>query len=153
MATQNITLDINQQKSSVSANVQQNDVDTRTLVINLTEDGIPYTPGSGTTALLEYEKPDNTKLLEKYSISGSTITINMTDQMMCVPGICYGRIELIKNGTSLHTVVFKVRVYEGLIQGSEITSSTEYNALVDVITEAKQVIKRCEELIQQMSGK
>lgn len=88
--TSKINIDLRHPNAGVRVDAVQGDVNTRAVEISLFDGGAAWKVPSGVTAALAYKKPDSQQgcLDESASVtvSGSTITIVMTKQMLAAPG-------------------------------------------------------------------
>ena len=113
-------------------------------------------------ASIRYRKPDNYGVFNTCEITqDGKILVELTEQMLAVAGFCYvdlvvhkninlsvdivenaddGTVEIIDTGNSgiISTMTFVVDVYEAAFDNVEIESSYEYNALNDLLTEARR---------------
>ena len=118
--------------------VVQGDNITRKIVAALYDaNGDTYTPGTGVTAEYWSQKPDRTGTSHSASLSGSTVTITLTEQDTAAVGDVYATVKLIKNEEVLSAIPFRFKV-EAFPLGANIESTSDYQTLVDATEAAEQ---------------
>lgn len=116
----------------VVVHVNQYDVGEGRLVIDLEGvDHQAYTPASGATALIEGTKPDNKGYSYPATISGSTVTADLKQQMTVVAG--KSRVNLIINegNNRTGTFVFLLDVQSTGLADDTDTSTSELAPYID----------------------
>ena len=90
LVTSKINIDLRHPNAGVRVDAVQGDVNTRAVEISLFDGGAVWTVPDGVTAALAYKKPDSKQgcldTSASVTVSGSTITIVMTKQMLAAPG-------------------------------------------------------------------
>ncbi len=123
-----IKLDLCQHNYAALVQAIQNDSETRLVKALLLSDGKPWKIPPGATAAVVYRKPDQTKgLYDKLAdgtpaleISGPTVTLALTQQMLTVPGkIQAGIVFFDENLNQLTTFPFTVAVEEDPFSGAQ----------------------------------
>lgn len=84
--TQEFDLNIIPDSEPVVVHVDQYDKGSGRLIIHLFKGDVAYTPASGATAIIQGTKPDKKGYSYDASISGSTITADLKEQMTAYPG-------------------------------------------------------------------
>ena len=124
----NIKLDLCRHNYAALVQAIQNDSETRLVRALLLSDGKPWEIPPGATAAVVYRKPDKTKgLYDKLAdgtpaleISGPTVTLVLTRQMLTVPGkIQAGIVFFDENLNQLTTFPFTVAVEEDPFSGAQ----------------------------------
>lgn len=131
MITQEFDLNLIPNSAPIVVHVNQYDVGTGRLIAHLYDGEVAYTPASGATALIEGTKPDKKGYSYYATISGSTVTANLTQQMSVVAG--RSRVNLIiKEGNNrTGTFVFILDVQATGLSDDTDTSSSELAPYID----------------------
>ena len=123
-----IKLDLCRHNYAALVQAIQNDSETRLVKALLLSDGKPWKIPTGATAAVAYRKPDQTKgLYDKLAdgtpaleISGPTVTLALTQQMLTVPGkIQAGIVFFDENLNQLTTFPFTVAVEADPFSGAQ----------------------------------
>lgn len=126
-----IKLDLCRHNYAALVQAIQNDSETRLVKALLLSDGKPWKIPPGATAAVAYRKPDQTKgLYDKLAdgtpaleISGPTVTLALTQQMLTVPGkIQAGIVFFDENLNQLTTFPFTVAVEEDPFSGAQVSA-------------------------------
>ena len=138
--TKEISVDLSGEALFGYITATQGDANSRKVKITLLNNSQPYTVPLGASAVLRCKKPDGTTVFNNATINtDGTITADLTEQMLAAVGNC--RCEVTLYGTdnsSLTTVPFIVKVTPASVS-PDITSSDEFNALTEALTEVKNV--------------
>ncbi len=126
-----IKLDLCRHNYAALVQAIQNDSETRLVKALLLSDGKPWKIPPGATAAVAYRKPDQTKgLYDKLAdgtpaleISGPTVTLALTQQMLTVPGkIQAGIVFFDENLNQLTTFPFTVAVEADPFSGAQASA-------------------------------
>ena len=159
--TKQINIDVAKHKY-ISLDAKQYDRNLRYILVTCYRNGELLPINKNTCfASIRYRKPDNYGVFNTCQITeDGRILVELTEQMLAVAGICYadvvihenmglsvnivenadGSVEIIDTGNSgiISTMTFVVNVYEAAFDNEEVESSYEYNALNDLLNEAKR---------------
>lgn len=116
----------------------QGDTETRKIQATLlTDEGTEFAPGSGVTAEYWSQKPDGTGTQHStgVTLSGSTVTVILTDQDLAAAGMVYAAIVLKKNSEVLAAMPFWFKVHP-IPVGQDLRSSNEYQMLMEAVDAA-----------------
>ena len=142
------TYDLNLQPGGlpITIPVSQYDVNSRTLTFNLiTTEGSLSLP-SGTQAEIRGTKPDGNGFSYLASISGTTVTVTITEQMTAVGGKTRCELVLFKGTPSsssyqqLASANFILAVERAALDKDTLTSSSEIRQLVNVMDNSAAII-------------
>lgn len=145
--TTNATLNLQQPDYSVIYEPQGNQL-SRFVLVKLMDGSVPWTIPENTLVLIRYKKPDGTFGAydtnesggSAYSVSGSTVTIELVSQMLTVAGNVAAQIDFYNAaGQHLSTFSFRVAVEASPITDGEIESSDYFNVLTATLAEAQQI--------------
>lgn len=94
--------------------------------VHITKDGQEYTIPSGYSATIRWGKPDKHGCTATGTVSGSTVTFQVTEQMACVAGRSEVTVEIVESDSSqAGTAKFEVIVDSNPIGDNTIVSDSE----------------------------
>lgn len=143
-STTNITLDLQQPNVAMTADAKQNDLMSRVIVAQLKDGSAEWTVPGGASAFIRYKKPDGTggfydtmedNTTPAYSVSGSTITFILCEQMTTVPGSVYVEINFYTGTEKLTSFCFLLRVQASVLDDATIVSSDYYNVMTATLAQ------------------
>lgn len=103
--------------------VNQYDTGIGRLVAKLYKNGTQYLVSSG-TAIVQGTKPDKKGFQYSASISGNTVTIDLTEQMSAVPGDVMCQVVVTESTGKTGTFIFILRVQPSALQDNVDISET-----------------------------
>lgn len=137
----------------VSTRVAQYDKDSRDIIIQLTNDGVPYTIDLSKVEIrIKYLKGDGKIVFNDISsdnlLSDGTIKLTLTDQMCVAYGNAEAEIMLREKSTgkTLHTKHFIVNVEKAVFSDDDISSTNEFIALDNLLIRVEIAEKELERL-------
>lgn len=109
------------------------------LVIHLIDDGVPYVPAAGATAIIQGTKPDGHGFTYEATIDGSTVTADLTEQMTA----CYGRtrvqVVVTEGEDRTGTYVFYLQVQKSALPDDTEMSASDYALIQQLLQEAEEL--------------
>ena len=132
MITQEINLNMIPDSEPIIVRVNQYDTGTGRIIAHLYNGNISYTPASGATAIIQGTKPDKHGFSYNASISGNTVTANITEQMTAVAGDTRTQIVVTETSGKTGTFVFILKVQESALEDDTDISDTELPAIIDL---------------------
>lgn len=137
---QTLTLDLHTGQPCPEIRAKQGDMATRFVRISMTCDGEPYQLPQGVTARFRCRKPDGRSCLNPAVINeDGTVTVELTEQTLAVPGIAWADVSLVgQGGKVLSTVSFPIRV-ELAPLGEHLPSESELLVLTELIHRAENL--------------
>ena len=132
MITQNIDLNMIPDSEPIIVRVNQYDTGTGRIVAHLYNGDISYTPSSGATAIIQGTKPDKHGFSYDTSLSGNTVTADLTQQMTAVHGDVRTQIVVTESSGKTGTFAFVLKVQESALRDDTDISDTEIPALMDL---------------------
>ena len=136
---QKITLDLTISRVQ-NVHCSQDDVDSRNILITLSDNGKPYSIPSEVSIFLKISKPDNTYVYideddvdHLFRNDDGTISIILSEQATCVPGICEAELQFITPKETISTRKFNIIVKKSVINDEEIESVIESNIIQKMI--------------------
>ena len=139
MITQTFDLNMIPDSSPVVVHVNQYDVGSGRLIATLYKGETAYTPASGATAMIQGTKPDGHGFQYNATLSGSTVTANLTDQMTAAAGPVRCQIVVTEGTNITGTFVFILDVQKSGLPADTDMSASEYQtieALIRAVIEA-----------------
>lgn len=135
MITQKYNLNLVPGGVPVVANVSQYDSGTRTLIFTIYYGNVLFTIPSNVTANLVGTKPDNHGFSYECTISGSTVSCDVTQQMTAVVGFVDCEIKFIDaNQNSLGSANFQLNVEKAALGDDAIMSKSDIAMIEKSIT-------------------
>lgn len=136
---QKITLDLTISRVQ-NVHCSQDDADSRNILITLSDNGKPYSIPSEVRIFLKISKPDNTYVYideddadHLFRNDDGTISIILSEQATCVPGICEAELQFITPKETISTRKFNIIVKKSVINDEEIESVIESNIIQKTI--------------------
>lgn len=136
---QKITLDLTISRVQ-NVHCSQDDADSRNILITLSDNGKSYSIPSEVRILLKISKPDNTYVYideddvdHLFRNDDGTISIILSEQATCVPGICEAELQFITPKETISTRKFNIIVKKSVINDEEIESAIESNIIQKMI--------------------
>ena len=139
---QALKLNMIPESAPVILNVDQYDTGTGRIVAQLYNGATPYTPGAGAPAKIQGTKPDMHGFQYDATLSGSTVTADLEQQMSCVAGNVRTQIVITETSGRTGTFAFIMRVQASALDDDTIISDTE---LPDIIDAAESNAERAEQ--------
>lgn len=141
MITQHFDLNLIPNMAPVVVNVDQYDTGTGRLVISLYKDDTPYTPSSGATARIQGTKPDGHGFEYSASLSGNTVTANLTEQMTPIAGDVRTQIVIHESNRRTGTFAFILRVQHSALPDDTEMSASDYPLIEQAFEAAEDAIE------------
>ena len=135
-----ITLDIARTSSPPVVYAKQGDSGTRYVSVTPTENGAAYSIESGVTARIRVLKPDNTAIYNTATISGNTVTAELTSQALAVEGMAIAEIGLYKGSQILTTFIFYLKIEKSAVSDTQIESTNEFTVLEQALQQASAAV-------------
>ncbi|HHT97445.1 MAG TPA: hypothetical protein GXZ90_06095 [Clostridiales bacterium] len=136
-----ITLDVSGKSSLSNISANQGNIKSHFVKAKLRDDTQAYIPPSTATGLVSFLTPNNTKVYEDVvSISGDTVTFELTESMLGTAGMGLCDISIIDNGSVLMSATVKVSIKPKAVPNDDdiVKDSDEYNVLVNALATAQE---------------
>ena len=138
-STYRLTLDMHDSVVQKCFNIKRQD-NAREIKITLSDNGKVYQIAEGCTATFRAKKPDGTVLFNRCAIENNIITYELTNQTSAVAGEVECELTLYDaDEKQITSPRFALMVMDTLYSDSEIESTNEYTALVEAITQTKNL--------------
>lgn len=129
--TKTINLEMSGDLRRFLLSAKQGDKATRRINANLFDDGKEYEIPTGTKVLINVKKPDGKRVYNTCQYSGSTVTIELTNQSLAAAGTAYCDIEIRTQDDNqiISSTSFTIEVEESMHSDGAIMSTNEFTAL------------------------
>ena len=119
---------------------KQLDKDSRYINVSFENEGIPFNVSTGTSVVLNAEKPDQTNICTDCMVNDDgTVTAELTNQTLALPGMVKCDISIIESEQKLTTTSFYIKVESASCDEHTITSSDEFSAFTDAMSKLTAV--------------
>lgn len=151
ISPKHIVLDLSQSRH-IMIQASQYDVDSRELIIHVTNDGEFFAVPQNYQASIEYKKSDNTVgVVDCEILSDGTLSFTITEQMTAVAGHCKCDLMIVSNKNAINTSAFIINVKESVITGDEIKSKDDFTSLTRTVIKAKSAITTMAQMQENFS--
>lgn len=145
-----ISLDVHDATSQLSFPIKKGDT-SRRLLISLVDNGVPYDIADECYAIFVARKPDGKLISNDCTIQKNLIIYDITEQTSSMEGRLDCEITLF--GLQMGQITsprFTIIVYAttGSEADSEITSTSEYKALMSLLSEANELVNTVESKLE-----
>lgn len=144
-----VTLEINKEFNR-KIKAKQNDT-ARYLLFTIVDNGVPFSL-QGKEVKIFAVKPDGKLVYNACQITNPTNgegKLNLTSQMLAVPGILNAELVINEGNEILSTIPFEIEVIKSLRDDSAIESTNEFTILFSKIEEGKSLEVSLSELIEE----
>lgn len=132
---QTFKLNLIPDSAPIVINCDQYDKGTGRLVVKLYEDDIAYTPTG--TAVIQGSKPDGHGFAYPATLSGNTVTADLTEQMTAVAGRVRCQIVVTESTGRTGTFVFNLDVQRSALPSDSDMSESDYQIVEQAILNAE----------------
>lgn len=136
--TQSYNIDLVPNGSPLVVNVSQYDKGSRTLEFHLFKDNVAYTPDAGVSANISGMKPDGTGFMYAMTVDGSVASVDVTEQMTAVFGVCPCEIRLVDTGGNiLGSMNFSLAVEKAALDDEMVISDSDIPVFENLLSQAQ----------------
>lgn len=139
MIIQNFDLNLIPDSAPVVVHCDQYDRGTGRLVISLYEGSIAYSPSG--TAVIQGVKPDGRGFDYNCTLSGNTVTADLTEQMTAVAGQVRTQIVVTESTGRTGTFVFILDVQRSALPADTDMSESDYQLIEQAIEDAQEAVE------------
>ena len=140
--TQTFDLNLIPEQAPVVVHCDQYDKGTGRLIIKLYEGDVAYSPSG--TAVIQGSKPDGHGFSYAATLSGNTVTADLTEQMSCVAGRVRCQIVVSESTGRTGTFVFILDVQKSALPDDTDMSESEYQFIQEAIEDCQQAASDAE---------
>lgn len=141
--TQTFDLNLIPEQAPVVVHCDQYDKGTGRLIIKLYEGDVAYSPTG--TAIIQGCKPDGHGFSYSATLSGNTVTADLTEQMSCVSGRVRCQIVVTESTGRTGTFVFILEVQPSALPSDADMSESEYEFIEQAIELTQQAAEDAQE--------
>lgn len=146
MITQQFDLNLIPNMAPVVVNVDQYDTGEGRLIISLYKDDVPYTPASA-TATIQGTKPDGHGFNYSATLSGNTVTADLTEQMTPVAGDVRTQVVIHEADDRTGTFAFILRVQHSALPDDTDLSESDYTLIEQAIEASEDAVEAAAEAL------
>ena len=142
MITQTFNLNLIPESSPVVIHCDQYDKGTGRLIVKLYDGDVAYTPTG--TAVIQGTKPDGKGFTYSATLSGNTVTADLTEQMSAVAGRVRCQIVVTESTGRTGTFVFILDVQRSALPANTDLSDSDYQLIEQAIQDAQDAVEDAE---------
>lgn len=142
MITQSFDLNLIPKSAPVVVHCDQYDHGTGRLVVSLYDGDVAYSPSG--TAVIQGIKPDNKGFNYSCTLSGNTVTADLTEQMSAVAGRVRCQIVVTETTGRTGSFVFVLDVQRSALPADSDMSESDYQLIKQAIEDAQQAVSDAE---------
>lgn len=139
MITQTFDLNLIPNSAPVIIHIDQYDVGDGRLIATLYNGNVAYTPSAGATAYIQGMKPDGHGFMYEATISGNTVTADVTKQMTACAGRVRTQFVISESDNRTGTFVFEMDVQKSALPADSDMSTSAYQIVEDLLDRAEEI--------------
>lgn len=151
------SLDLQKSGAQWSIDVKQNDVNSRRIVISLTDGGKAFILGGDMIATIYGKKTDGNVIYKDCSIENGMAIVDVEKQLITVAGTVECELRIYDSNAAgaqlLTTPRFNIEVYDVLSDENRITSTSDYSALASETVKSQEATKRANNISEMLETK
>lgn len=151
------SLDLQKSGAQWSIDVKQNDVNSRRIVISLTDGGKAFILGGDMIATIYGKKTDGNVIYKDCSIENGMAIVDVEKQLITVAGTVECELRIYDSNAAgaqlLTTPRFNIEVYDVLSDENRITSTSDYSALASETVKSQEATNRANNISEMLETK
>lgn len=151
------SLDLQKNGAQWSIDVKQNDVNSRRIVISLTDGGKAFILGGDMIATIYGKKTDGNVIYKDCSIENGMAVVDVEKQLITAAGTVECELRIYDSNAAgaqlLTTPRFNIEVYDVLTDENRITSMSDYSALTSETVKSQEATKRANDIAETLETK
>lgn len=151
------SLDLQKNGAQWSIDVKQNDVNSRRIVISLTDGGKAFILGGDMIATIYGRKTDGNVIYKDCSIENGMAIVDVEKQLITAAGTVECELRIYDSNAAgaqlLTTPRFNIEVYDVLSDENRITSTSDYSALTSETVKSQEATKRANDISEMLETK
>lgn len=151
------SLDLQKNGAQWSIDVKQNDVNSRRIVISLTDGGKAFILGGDMIATIYGRKTDGNVIYKDCSIENGMAIVDVEKQLITAAGTVECELRIYDSNAAgaqlLTTPRFNIEVYDVLTNENRITSMSDYSALANETVKSQEATKRANDISEMLETK
>ena len=151
------SLDLQKSGAQWSIDVKLNDVNSRRIVISLTDGGKAFILGGDMIATIYGKKTDGNVIYKDCSIENGMAIVDVEKQLITAAGTVECELRIYDSNAAgaqlLTTPRFNIEVYDVLSDENRITSTSDYSALASETVKSQEATKRVNDISETLETK
>lgn len=151
------SLDLQKSGAQWSIDVKQNDVNSRRIVISLTDGGKAFILGGDMIATIYGKKTDGNVIYKDCAIENGMAIVDVEKQLITAAGTVECELRIYDSNAAgaqlLTTPRFNIEVYDVLSDENRITSTSDYSALTSETVKSQEATKRANDISETLETK
>lgn len=151
------SLDLQKNGAQWSIDVKLNDVNSRRIVISLTDGGKAFILGGDMIATIYGKKTDGNVIYKDCSIENGMAIVDVEKQLITAAGTVECELRIYDSNVAgaqlLTTPRFNIEVYDVLTDENRITSTSDYSALASETVKSQEATKRANNISEMLETK
>ena len=151
------SLDLQKSGAQWSIDVKQNDVNSRKIVISLTDGGKAFILGGDMIATIYGKKTDGNVIYKDCTIENGMAIVDVEKQLITAAGTVECELRIYDSNAAgaqlLTTPRFNIEVYDVLTDENRITSTSDYSALASEMVKSQEATKRANYIAETLETK
>lgn len=151
------SLDLQKSGAQWSIDVKQNDVNSRKIVISLTDGGKAFILGGDMIATIYGKKADGNVIYKDCAIENGMVIVDVEKQLITAAGTVECELRIYDSNAAgaqlLTTPRFNIEVYDVLSDENRITSTSDYSALASEMVKSQEATKRANYIAETLETK
>ena len=151
------SLDLQKSGAQWSIDVKLNDVNSRRIVISLTDGGKAFILGGDMIATIYGKKTDGNVIYKDCSIENGMAIVDVEKQLITAAGTVECELRIYDSNAAgaqlLTTPRFSIEVYDVLSDENRITSTSDYSALASETVKSQEATKRANDISEMLETK
>lgn len=151
------SLDLQKSGAQWSIDIKQNDVNSRRIVISLTDGGKAFILGGDMIATIYGKKADGNVIYKDCTIENGMAIVDVEKQLITATGTVECELRIYDSNAAgaqlLTTPRFSIEVYDVLSDENRITSTSDYSALASEMVKSQEATKRANDIAETLETK
>lgn len=151
------SLDLQKSGAQWSIDVKLNDVNSRRIVISLTDGGKAFILGGDMIATIYGKKTDGNVIYKDCTIENGMAIVDVEKQLITAAGTVECELRIYDSNAAgaqlLTTPRFNIEVYDVLSDENRITSTSDYSALASETVKSQEATKRANDIAETLETK
>ena len=151
------SLDLQKSGAQWSIDVKLNDVNSRRIVISLTDGGKAFILGGDMIATIYGKKTDGNVIYKDCTIENGMAIVDVEKQLITAAGTVECELRIYDSNAAgaqlLTTPRFNIEVYDVLSDENRITSTSDYSALASETVKSQEATKRANDISKTLETK
>lgn len=151
------SLDLQKSGAQWSIDVKLNDVNSRRIVISLTDGGKAFILGGDMIATIYGKKTDGNVIYKDCTIENGMAIVDVEKQLIAAAGTVECELRIYDSNAAgaqlLTTPRFSIEVYDVLSDENRITSTSDYSALASETVKSQEATKRANDISEMLETK